>query len=346
MTRNHNISLKLKILINVLAIMSLAYADNTELFNQAMSIGNQNQFNLNLNQSSSIDSYGKSNKFIDDVANNANAGNANAKNMYNGASNDPNYLYNNGTQAIRDCSTQTDPRCTTLNKYGDKDTQTQIQAYTQGLSTRYLISVTPDPSDQACSIVKRKSPVNQSTATCIAGSNQQSQCNNIITPYTEYIPPSPADGTVFNPVGSPGVCGVGVVTDSWIPQSDRAWFIITSNYNMFNAGSLPIVFGATSGVTPCRGGNATVITTPTSSRILIGQFYMDWLGSQRGNIAFYQEPGMNCGVNDSTLTCNINITLAWFNGGVFASWVVNFTRPKPPQYIQHYSYSKGCPDAN
>jgi hypothetical protein len=182
MIRNYNISLKLKILVSALAIMSLTYADNTELFNQAMSIGNQNQFNLNLNQSSSIDSYGKSNKFTDDVANNANAGNANAKNMYNGASNDQNYLYNNGTQAIRDCLTQADPRCTTLNKYGDKDIQTQNHAYTQGLSPRYLISVTPDPSNQACSTVKRKSPVNQSTANCIAGSKQQVQCFNTITP--------------------------------------------------------------------------------------------------------------------------------------------------------------------
>ncbi|MBY0379410.1 MAG: hypothetical protein K2P99_03300 [Burkholderiales bacterium] len=182
MIKKINFSLRLKLIIHLLMIMNLNYADNAELFNQARSVGNQNQFKLNLNQNSSIDSYGATNKFTSDVANSANEGNANSKNMYNGASNDPNYLYNNGTQAIRDCEKRSDPRCTTLNKYGDKDTQTQIQAYTQGLSTRYLMSITPDPVDQSCSIIKRKSPINQSTATCISSTKQQDQCFNTITP--------------------------------------------------------------------------------------------------------------------------------------------------------------------
>lgn len=333
-------------LLVLLITINISYADNTELFNQAMSIGNQNQFNLNLNQNSSINSYGQQNKFDSSVANNANAGNANAKNMYNGQQNDPNYLYNNGRQSILDCETKTDPRCTTINKYGDKDTQSQIQAYTQGISTRYLMSVAPDPIDKSCSIVKRKNPINQTTASCISSAKQQNQCNNTITPYSEKLPPIPVDGVVLHNVGSPGVCGVGQSSGSWIPQGDRAWFIITSSEGSFDGGTLPITMGATSGVTPCRGASNSIIVTPTTVRRTLGQFYMDWFGSQRGDIAFYQEPGQNCGIDSTTPTCTIGLTLSWAGGGVFTSWSITFDRPQTHRYAKHYKYTKGCANAN
>ncbi len=162
--------------------IGLCYADNIDIFNNAMSAGSQHKFSLNLNQNSTIDSYGQAESFLPGVAQGANAGNAVAKDIYNGQTNDPNYLYNSGTKAIKDCETESDPRCSTLNKYGDKDTQRQIQAYSQGFSTKYLISVSPDPVDSSCSIVKRKSPINPSDRVCTAGSKEQTQCHNVMTP--------------------------------------------------------------------------------------------------------------------------------------------------------------------
>ncbi len=177
------IRLLLKLQILILSIfVNLIYADNIDLFNNAMQSGSQHQFNLNLNKDSTIDTYGKAESFNDNIANLANTGNVNSKTIHDNASNNPNYLYNSGIQAINDCLKESDARCTTLNKYGDRDTQTQIQAYTQGLSTRYSISVSPDPADKLCSIVKRKIPINQSIATCTASSKQQNQCFNTITP--------------------------------------------------------------------------------------------------------------------------------------------------------------------
>jgi hypothetical protein len=169
--------------------LSSCFADNSSLFNQAYQAGKQNQFTLNLNQNSNINSYGQANHFESTVANNANTGNVNAQSMYNNTYGDnanPNYLYNTGIKDIAACQTKSDPRCTTLNKYGDKDTQTQLQAYNQGISTKYYISVKPDQSDSSCSTVTRKVPINQSTVSCIASSHTQTACNSMISISLDY----------------------------------------------------------------------------------------------------------------------------------------------------------------
>ena len=165
--------------------MTFTYADNADLFNQAMQAGKGRHFNLNLNQNSTIDSYGKTNKFESSVANNANAGNVNSENMYNQSNVDPNYLYNSGVQAINDCTNKSDPRCSTLNKYGDKDTQTEFQAYKQNIASRFLILVKPDPSDSNCSLVTHKEAINQTIATCTSGIRLQTECSNIISPSSQ-----------------------------------------------------------------------------------------------------------------------------------------------------------------
>ncbi len=334
----------MKRLYFLLCVNVFCYADNIELFNQAIQLGKQNQFQLNLNQNSNITSYGQNNKFESTVATNTNVGTAGANDMYNSTVRDPNYLYNSGTRAIKDCETKDDPRCTTLNKYGDKDTQRQLQAYTQGFSDKYWISTTPDPADATCSYIHKKAPINNTMHNCITGVKQQNQCSNTIVPYSEKLPPIPADGVVLHEVDSPGVCGVGQSSGAWIPQSDRAWFMIVSNAGSFDDGFLPITMGATSGVTPCRGATNSIIVTPTSSRRLLGQWYMDWFGSQRGNIAFYQEAGQNCGIGSATSICTIGLTLAWVGGGVFTSWSITFDRPQTHNYVKHYQYTKGCAD--
>lgn len=189
----------MKKLILLLGICS-AYADNQALFNSAMTAGTQNQVNMNLNQGSTIDSYGQTNKFDPAVAQNANAGNAPAKEMFShisGNNPDNNYLYNNGTAAIQDCMNKKNPRCTTLNKYGDKDTQTQFQAYAQGISSRYAITIKPDPSNSACSFIMKKEPINAEIQECVSGRNAQNTCNTTLTPYANTIPPVPQDGAVL-----------------------------------------------------------------------------------------------------------------------------------------------------
>ncbi len=319
--------------------------DNTQLFNNAMNIGSQHQPSLNLEQNSTISSYGHQHKFDPKVANNANVGNSNAKSIYSSEFNNPNYLYNNGVQEIKNCEHESDPRCTTINKYGDKGTQTEIQSYAHGIATRYYLAVAPDPEDKSCSIIKRKAPINQNTETCSASTKQYNECNNTIIPDSEKLAPEPIDGTVLHNLISPGVCGVGSVSGSWIPQGDRAWFIITSNEGSFNSGTLPVVMGATSGKTPCISASSSIVTIPTRSRLLLGKFYIDWLNSQKGNIAFYQEPGQNCGVDKKTLMCTINLTLAWENGAVLNSWVITFARPKTRNYARHYKYINGCSNA-
>jgi len=178
-----------------------ADADNVDWFNKGMELGNSHKSDLKLNKDSNMSSFGKANDFKDVVAENANLGNTPAKDMYthvagDGNKNgDPNYLYNSGTQMINDCEKSKDAKCTTLNKYGDKDTQTQIQAYTQHISSKYLISVSPDPTDKECSIVKRKQAINTTIHTCDAGLNTGQTCLTVITPYSNYNPPTPADGT-------------------------------------------------------------------------------------------------------------------------------------------------------
>lgn len=165
----------------ILLLTTAVYADNTAAFNNAYQIGKQNQFNLNLNSSSTFNSFGQANKFESNIINDANTGNASAQSMYNGAANDPNYLYNQGKADIANCQSKNDPRCTSLNKYGDKDTQTQFQAYNQGISGKYSIITKPDPADSNCTQVTRKVPIGEATKTCVASAHQQSQCHSTIS---------------------------------------------------------------------------------------------------------------------------------------------------------------------
>lgn len=184
----------------LLIIAATSYADNQTLFNNAMQAGVNNQVNMNLNQNSTIDSYTQQNKLDPSVAVNANSGAASAKDMYShisGKNPDANYLYNAGTAAIQDCLNKHDVRCTTLNKYGDKDTQTQYQAYAQGISSKYQMKVIPDPNNSACSLVTKKEAINAHDAMCISGMHAQNMCITTLIPYANYVPPSPPDGSVI-----------------------------------------------------------------------------------------------------------------------------------------------------
>lgn len=168
----------------VLLAVTNCFADNAGIYNDAVQAGKNKQFNLQLNGNSTIDSYGQIHKFESNVATQANSGNANAQSMHSniyGENSNPNYLYNEGTKEIAACQGKNDPRCATLNKYGDKDTQAGLQSYTHGVSTKYYISVRPDPINSACSIVTRKVPINQTNADCISGNKSQVNCNSIIS---------------------------------------------------------------------------------------------------------------------------------------------------------------------
>ena len=269
-----------------------------------------------------------------------------SEDSYNNAKADPNYLYNQGTAQIATCKSKSDPACQAVTKYNDDETQRDLGAYDMGTNAfAYSQSVRADPSNTSCSIIRSYKPINPVENMCLVGNHQQVSCEATITPYQrqeKLNPPIPLDGTILQPNSSPNVCGVGTVTNAWIPQSDRAWFIINSNAVMFDNFNLPILMGATSGVTPCRGVSGTISTTPTNTRNLLGQFYMDWFGSQRGNVAFYQEAGQNCGVDSSTKTCVIKITLAWAGGSTFTSWSVVFARPQTSKLVTHYQYNDGC----
>lgn len=267
---------------------------------------------------------------------------------YKNAANDNNYLYNKGRSRIVQCKNQhdPDPACKAVIKYNDDDTQKALATYNMGTNAfAYSQTVIPDPNNSSCSLIRTYQPINPVDRVCLVGNHQQVDCEATLTPYqqTEKLnPPIPIDGTILQPNASPGVCNVGLVTNSWIPQGDRAWFTITSNAAMFDGLNLPITMGATSGVTPCRSVGGVIRIVPTYTRDLIGQFYMDWFGSQRGNVAFYQEAGQNCGIDNTTTVCTIKITLAWLNGGTFTSWVVNFRRPITSQLVTHYQYNDGC----
>ena len=181
----------------ILLLIFTCNADNTNLFDQAYKVGQQNQFDLKLNQNSNINSYSQANKFESGVANNANAGNANAQSMFNNIYGDkatPNYLYNEGIKEIAICQTKSDPRCAILNKYGDKDTQTQMQAYNQGISAKYYLSIKPDPTNSACSNITRKVPINQTSVTCIAATHTQNMCNATILTSLDYHDCDPSKG--------------------------------------------------------------------------------------------------------------------------------------------------------
>lgn len=177
--------MKKQLCFMISAICFNIYADNATLFNNAYQTGKQNQFNLNLNSNSTFTTYGQANSFESSLANSANTGNANAKTMYNNTYSDnadPNYLYKSGINEIQRCQSSNDPKCTTLNKYGDRDTQTQLQAYQTGVSDKYYISVRADPASSACSYVSKKVPVSSSAYFCTSDIKRGGQCYNSIQP--------------------------------------------------------------------------------------------------------------------------------------------------------------------
>ena len=189
-----------KILLLMTLGMALCFADNMDLFNQAKQVGVQNQFQLNLNSGSTIDSYGQTNKFESGVANGAHNGNANAQERYNNTYGsgstqaNPNYLSNEGTKEITNCQSKSDPRCTTLNKYGDKDTQAKLQSYAQGFSQEYYISVKPDPTNSSCSTVTRQVQESQ-VSSCITSAKIQYSCNSNLSINLNYHECDPTNGS-------------------------------------------------------------------------------------------------------------------------------------------------------
>jgi hypothetical protein len=67
-----------------------------------------------------------------------------------------------------------------MNKYSDKDTTNQYQAYSTGINEKYFIRTRPDPSDTMCTFVITKSPINETTQTCISAPHEHKPCNATI----------------------------------------------------------------------------------------------------------------------------------------------------------------------
>lgn len=172
--------MKLKSLfIGCCALLAITYSfsDNQQLFNDAYQTGKNNQAKMNLNANSTINSYATSNKLESTFTNNANSGTSGSKDLYNGGTSNKKYLYDKGVQSLADCKNQADPRCSTLNKYTDKDTQNELQAYSHNVSEQYYIHTRPDPSSSSCTYVSRKKPINSSTHECIAAPHDQLYCH-------------------------------------------------------------------------------------------------------------------------------------------------------------------------
>lgn len=341
-----------KILGLVLSISMPCFANNQDLFNQATSIGNKNKFNLNLKQNSTIDSYGQLNKFESTVANNANAGTAGSQDMYNNTTRldaDPNYIFNQGKQEIANCETKSDARCSTINKYADKDTQLKLQEYKQPLSIEYSMTVTPDPTDKSCSIVKRKKPLSTTINTCITATTQsQTVCNNTLTAYEEYIPQTPNDGIVLQQdPRDVNLCSIYKVTATTGYASDYlsnpVFFVIKMNASLFTSGKLPMEFYSYNSRPNCASGTGVISINPTTTRMQIGGAINN-LGI---SYAFYQDPGDNCGSNNSNPTCRVNVSVdimgMRFFGATTNKWTVTFPRPKAASSVSHYVHNKGCP---
>jgi hypothetical protein len=257
----------MKKLAIMVVLAATVYADNNDMFNNAYQVGKQNQFNFNLNSGSTFNSFGQANNFESNIINSANAGNATAQPMYNGAANDPNYLYNQGKADIASCQSKSDPRCTSLNKYGDKDTQTQYQAYNQGISGKYSIITKPDPSDSNCTQVIRKVPIGESTKTCVASASQQTQCHSTISISLGYHDCDPTNNTCTTWQSNPDC----KLVKPYIPSSCVTW-----SYNIW--------YGCTS-VTTINCANNSTFSSPcwcgrgTETRLCDGTDYIDGRGS-------------------------------------------------------------------
>jgi hypothetical protein len=122
--------------------------------------------------------------------------NSTIKNQYTNAGNDSNYLYNQGQAGITKCKTQNDPACNAVTRYNDDSVQASLNQYNMGTNAyAYNMYVTPDPSNATCSIIHSYAPLNSQTVQCVSGRNSQVDCTTIITPYSNYVPPVPPDGS-------------------------------------------------------------------------------------------------------------------------------------------------------
>jgi|LauGreDrversion4_2_1035121.scaffolds.fasta_scaffold03693_10 hypothetical protein len=174
-------------------LVKVGFADNQQYFDNAYQTGKQNQFNFNLNQNSNFTTYSQANKIESNIYNGASEGEQGSHDMYDNASKNDNYLSTKGKQDIANCKSKTDPRCSTLNKYGDKDTQTKLQAYMQGFKQEYYIDIKPDPADSSCSIVTRRVQENQ-ISYCVTSAKIQYGCNSTININLNYYQCNPTNG--------------------------------------------------------------------------------------------------------------------------------------------------------
>ena len=260
-----------------LCLLKLGFADNQQYFDNAYQMGKQNQFNFNLNQNSNYTTYSQANNLESNFYNGASSGSAGSEDMYKNANNDNSYLYNQGKQDIANCKSKSDPRCSTLNKYGDNDIQSQIHAYGQGISSKYYISVKPDPADSSCSKVTRKIPINQSTATCISSTNSQNSCVSTININLANFECNPNNGGCNSYQNNPDC----KLVKPYVPNECKTW-------------SYTVWYGCTSvsTVTCANGGS---LTSPgwcgsgTETRLCNGTDYGSGRGSNPNCIEYSQE---------------------------------------------------------
>lgn len=129
--------------------------------------------------------------------------------QFNGARTNQNYLYNQGRAGLIQCKSQSDPACAAVTKYNDDSVQGALHQYNMGTNSfAYNMYVTPDPSNATCSLIHTFQPVNSQTIQCTSGINSRQGCITTITPYSNYYPPSPPDGSIVSSGGtSVGACG-------------------------------------------------------------------------------------------------------------------------------------------
>lgn len=319
----------LKLSLLVLGFSSV-FADNTQYFNDAYETGKQNPSTLNINSNSTYTSYATSKGIESNISNGANAGTQGSQAMTSSAYADKNYLYNKGVQDIKDCQSKSDPRCSTMNKYADKDTQNQFQAYSTGIKDKYFITTRPDPSDSMCTLVKTKQPVNPTTETCISAPKDQTVCMTTITPYNNYIPPVPPDGTVV----AAGAKTVNACGSAWA----RADATATVTEALTKGGSFNLLV-QTSGNAAC----ANPVSSTFNQNISLNSFSQtiynrDDTGCGGGHWDIGNTISVAGGCQGTI--CNYTVTINARHGGIggqchdsqTGTFVLSFTKPKVSSY--------------
>lgn len=319
----------MKKLVLFILIASTSYADNQNYFDNAYQMGKQNQYNLNLNQNSTFNSYTQANNIESNISKNATTGTIGAETTYKNADKDANYLYNQGKQEIANCQSKSDPRCTTLNKYGDKDTQTSIQAYRQGISEKYYIAVRPDPSDTQCSYVTRKLPINSTEYFCNAALKDNTECNNTITP--SYLAKCTSSQKITDrkqrPSDPTGHCDfINVILSC---NANGNYNVMLATEDCTHTGYSSTANTSFSPTTQQQTGN--LLLTPT------------WTGGNDGcpgqsiNLAFKY----SCPANGE---CTINFNASCNGGASIYNNSFYFTQLTTKEY--KYTYNKGCANVN